>query len=148
MTPIMGLLFENSSASRGTQIWNDYDSDFFLDLDYNSSNIFVRYINDYQSIFVDFANIKPSCSPFELRKISDPMFSESNIWLISKFILQTSKLILVIVTWKLPRLSIYLLLLWMVWRSHSLAHRKRLKSWELKLACSNFRVALFSFYLL
>ena len=40
----MGPLFENSLASRGAQMRKDYGKDFYLDADYDSSNIFVRSI--------------------------------------------------------------------------------------------------------
>ena len=46
---------EKSLASRGAQMRNDYGKDFFLDADYDSSNIFVRSINDQQSILGAYA---------------------------------------------------------------------------------------------
>ena len=69
MIPKMGPLFENLLASRGAQIRNDYDKDFFFDADYESSNIFVRSTNNQQSIIVDVTNIKLDIHNFYLDKI-------------------------------------------------------------------------------
>ena len=101
----MGPLFENSLASRDAQMWYDYGRDFFLDADYYLFNIFVRSINDQQSIFVDVGfinlhfhhlNLEVFLIKCSLKVISD---------LLPIFIFRTSKLMLVIATWKLPRLS-------------------------------------------
>ena len=48
---------------------NDYGKDFFLDADYDSSNIFVRSTNDQQSIIVDVTNIKLDIRNIYLDKI-------------------------------------------------------------------------------
>ena len=97
MTPKMGPLFESSLTSRGVQMRNDYGRDFFLDV----STTPLIFLSDLSTI-----KNQSSFSPFELRSFSDQMFSESNIGLTSKLIFRTSNLMLVIATWKLPRLSI------------------------------------------
>ena len=134
MTPKMVHLFENSLASRGVQMRYDYGRDFFLDADYYSFNIFVRSINDQQSIFADVGNINLhfhhlnlevfliKCSLRVILDLLPSSFSEHPSW-----------------CWRQQHGSfqgyqLYLLLHWMLlqqscmlWRSHYLAHRKRLK---------------------
>ena len=111
MTPKMGPLFDNSLTPSGVQMRNDYGNYFFLDSDYYSSIIFVRSINNHQSIFVEFGNFNLHFNHLNLEVLLIKCSLKVNIGYTSEFIFRTSKLMLVIATWKLPRLSILLLAL-------------------------------------
>ena len=105
----MGPLFDNSLTPSGVQMRNDYGRYFFIDPDYYSSNIFVRSISNHQLIFVDVNNFNLHFHHLNLEVLLIKCSLKVNIEYTCEFIFRTSKLMLVIATWKLPRLSILLL---------------------------------------